>query len=137
MPPTPAMSNHGPLPSLDQIDPAPVDGFGLGPGRHQDLPLVPPTPMPIGPFPMLPPPTPEVLAPLQRPQIPLRRIANEHHIPAVPPIPTIGPTPRHMSLPPKADAAVPTGPTLNPDLRLVVHELEEGSRVTRSEADEA
>ena len=104
------MGDHSPLPRLDQVDPAPIDSFSLGPSGHQDLPLLPPTPMPVGPFPMLPPPSPKVLAPLQRPQIPLRRIANEHHIPAMPAIPPIRPAPRHMSLPPKQMQPFPPAP---------------------------
>ncbi len=104
------MSNHGPLPRLNQIDPTPIHSLGLSPSRNQDLPVLPPTPVPIGPFPVLPPPTPEVLAPLQRRQIPLRRIANKHHVPAVPAIPTIGPTPRHMSLAPKLMQPFPPAP---------------------------
>jgi len=77
--------------------------------------------MPIRPFPMAPPLPPKVPTPFQRPQIPLRKIADKHHIPPMPAIPAIGPTPRHMSLPPKAHAAITASPTLNPNLRLVVH----------------
>ena len=91
MPPAPPMSNHRPLPSLDQVNPTPIHSLRLRPSRHQDLPILPPAPMPIGPFPMLPPPTPEVLAPLQRRQVPLRRITNEHNVPPVPTIPPSGP----------------------------------------------
>jgi hypothetical protein len=123
MPPTPPVSNHSPLPNFNQIDLTPIDSFSLSAGRNQDLPLVPPAALPIGPFPMLPAPTPEVLASLQSAEIPLRRIANKHDVAAMPAITTIRTTPRHMSLPAKRDTPVPTGPALNPDLRLVVHQL--------------
>ncbi len=127
MPPTPTMGNHSPLPNFNQINLAPISGFSLSPSRNKDLPLIPTPPLAIGPFPMLPPTTPKVLAPLQSPQIPLRGVANKHDIAAMPTIPAIGPTSRHMSLTPKADATVPAGPTLNPDLRLVIHQLLQGS----------
>ncbi len=126
MPPAPPVGNHRPLPNFNQIDLAPINGFSLSASRNKDLPLVPAAALPIGPFPMLPPTTPEVLAPLQRPKIPLGSIANEHHVPAMPAIPTIGPTSRDVRLTPEADAAVPAGPALNPDLRLVVHRNLEG-----------
>jgi hypothetical protein len=41
----------------------------------------------------------------------------------MPTIAAIGPTPRHMSLTPKADGSIPARPALNPQLRLVVHQL--------------
>jgi hypothetical protein len=127
MPPTPPVSNHSPLPNFNQINLAPINSFSLSTSRNQDLPLVPSAALPIGPFPMLPAPTPEVLASLQRPQIPLRSVTNKHHITAMAPVSTIGSASRHMRLPTKRDAPVPAGPTLNPDLRLVVHELLQGS----------
>src|SRR4051794_26201399 len=65
---------------------------------------------------------PEVLAPPQRSQIPPRRIADQHHVPSVPPVSPVGPTPRHVRLAPKRDAPVPAGTALDPDFRLVVHE---------------
>ena len=70
---------------------------------------------------MLPTPTPEVLAPLQSTKITLGSVANKHHIATVAAIPTVRTTPGHMSLPAKRDTSVPTGPALNPNLRLVVH----------------
>ena len=121
VPAAPPVGDDGPLPGLDQVDRAAVDRRRLRPRRHRDLPVLPPRPVPVRPFPVLAPLRPEVLAPLQRPQIPLRRIANEHHIPPMPPVPPVGPTPRHMRLPPKADAAIPPGAALNPDFRLVIH----------------
>jgi hypothetical protein len=123
VPAAPGVSNHSSLPGLHKVHTAPVNGFGLSPRRHRDLPVLASPTVPVRPFPVLPPATPEVLAPLQRRQIPLRRITNEHHIPPVPAIATIRPTPRHMSLAPKADAAVPASPALNPDFGLVVHEI--------------
>jgi len=121
MPSTPTMSNHGPLPSFNQIDLAPIDSFSLSTSRNQDLPLVPTPPLPVGPFPMLPVPTPKVLAPLQSPEIALGRIANEHDVASVPTIASVGTAARHVSLAAKADAAIATGTAFNPDLRLVVH----------------
>ena len=67
MPSTPTVSNHSPLPNFNQVNLAPIDGFSLSPSRNQDLPLIPTTALPVGPFSMLPTPTPEVLAPLQSP----------------------------------------------------------------------
>jgi hypothetical protein len=121
MAPTPTMSHHSPLPNFNQINLAPIDSFSLSPSRNQDLPLIPTPPLPIRAFPMLPPPTPKVLAPLQSPQITLGSVTDQHNVSAVPPIPTIRTTPGHMSLPAKRDAPVPTSPALNPNLRLVVH----------------
>jgi hypothetical protein len=115
------MSDNSPLLNLDQIDPTPVRSLSLSPGRNQDLPSLPTPTMPIGPLPMLSAPAPEVLAPLQSPQISLRGIANKDHIAAMPTIAPVGPTPRNMSLTPEADATVSAGPTLDPDLRLVIH----------------
>ena len=132
VPAAPALGDHRPLPRLDQVDRAAIDSRRLRPGRHRDHPLLPPRPMPVRPFPMTPPLPPEVPAPFQRPQIPLREIANEHHVPPVPTIPTIGPTPRHMRLPPKRHAPIPAGPALNPDLRLVVHRDQRVDRVAES-----
>jgi len=119
------MRHHSPLPRLEQIDEASIDSFSLSPGRHQNLPLLPAPTMPIRAFPMLSAPAPKVLAPLQRPQISLRSVTNKHHITAMAPITTIRPPTGHVSLPPKRDAPVPAGPALNPDLRLVVHQLNE------------
>jgi hypothetical protein len=121
MPPTPAMGNHSPLAGFYKVDPAPVDSFGLRPRRHGNQQLLPPSPMPVGPFATLPPPGPKVLAPPQCPKIPARGVANEHHIPPMPAIAAIRPTARHMRLPPKAHAPVPTGSALNPDFGFVIH----------------
>ena len=131
MPPAPPMSHHSPLPSPDQVNSAPIHRHHLGAGRHRNQPVLTPSPMPVRPFPMPPPPGPKVLAPPQRPQIPPRRIADEHDIPPMPAIPAVGPALRHMSLPPKAHAPVPPGSALNPDLRPVVH----GSKVEAAARD--
>jgi hypothetical protein len=117
------MSDNRSLPSLDEVDAAAIDSFRLGSGRNQDLLVLSPPPMLVRPFPVLAPTAPEVLAPLQRTEIPLGRIANEHDVSPVPTVPTIGPTSRHVSLPSKADAPVATGSAFDPDLRLVVHQL--------------
>ena len=128
MPPAPAMRDHGPLPGLDQVDSAPVHRHRLSPGRHRNNPLLPPRPVPVRPFPMTPPLPPKVPAPFQGPQVPLREIADEHDVAAMPAVPPVGPTSRHMRLPTKRDTAVPPSPTLNPDLRLVVQEKSESRR---------
>ena len=52
MPPTPPMSHHGPLPGLDQVDPAAIDRHGLGPRSHRNHAVLPPRPMPVRPFPV-------------------------------------------------------------------------------------
>jgi hypothetical protein len=41
-------------------------------------------------------------------------------------VPPIGPSPRHVRLPPKAHAAIAAGPTLDPDLRPVIHRAAKG-----------
>jgi hypothetical protein len=64
------VGNHSPLPHLNKIDPAPVDGFGLRTCRHRDQQLLPPSSMPIGPFATLPASSPKMLAPPQRTQVP-------------------------------------------------------------------
>src|SRR5262249_47217502 len=112
---------------LDQVDPAPVHSFGLRPRRHRNQKLLPPSPVSVRPFPMLPASRAKVLAAAERPEIAARRVANQHHIPAVPPIPTVRTTARHISLAPKRDASVPPGTALNPNLRLVVHGTGESS----------
>jgi hypothetical protein len=75
---------------------------------------------------MLPPPTPEVLAPLQRGKVSLRGVTDEDNVSTMPTIATIRPTSRHMRLAPKADAAISTRTPLNPDFRAVVHKLSAG-----------
>jgi hypothetical protein len=117
------MGDHSPLAWHDQIDPTPVDSFGLRPGRNQDLPILPPGPMPFRSFPMLPTFSPKVLAPPQSTKIAPGSITNEHNIAAMPAIATIRSATRHMSLPPEANAAIPPSPTFNPDFRLVIHQL--------------
>jgi hypothetical protein len=115
------MSHNRPLPDLNQVNQASIDSFCLRPGGHRNDPILPPSPVPVGPFPMPSPLSPKVLAPPQSPKIAPRGIADEHDIAAMPPVSTIGPTLRHMSLPPERNAPVATSPALNPDLRLVVH----------------
>jgi hypothetical protein len=117
------MRHNSPLPDFDEVDLTPISGFSLSPSRNKDLPRLATPTMPVGPFPMLPSTTPKVLAPLQSAKIALRRIANKHDIATVAAVPAIWTTSRHMSLSAKRDAPVPAGPTLNPDLRLVVHQL--------------
>ncbi len=124
MPPTPAVRNHSPLPSLDKVDPAPIDSFGLRTGRHRNQELLSPSPMPVGPFATLPPPSSEVLTTAQRPKVTATGIADKHHIPPMPTVSTIRPTARNMSLPPKAHAPIPPGSALNPDFGFVVHGME-------------
>ena len=126
MSPTPTMRDHGRLSRLDQVHRAAVNRRRLRPRGHSNLQILPPSPMPVGPFPVPSPLGPEVLAALQGPQIPLRLIANQHNVPAVPPVPPVGPTPRHVRLASKRDRAIPAGPALNPDFRLVVHRNSEG-----------
>lgn len=121
MPAAATMGNHRPLASLDQVNPAPVHRLGLGSSWDRNLQLFPARSVPIGPLAIAPSCRPEVLAPPQRSQIPPRRIANEHDIPAMPPISTIRATTRYMSLAPKRDTPVPASSALNPDFRLVVH----------------
>ncbi len=123
-PPTPPVSDNGPLPSLHQVDPTPIHSFRLSPSRHRNLTIVSASPMLIGPFPMLPAPSPKVLAPPQRPQVALRGIADQHDIPAMPPVSAVRPTTRNMRLPTKRNSAIPTGTALNPDFGLVVHGIE-------------
>jgi hypothetical protein len=126
------MGNDSPLPNFNQIDLTPIDSFSLSARRNKDLPLLPPTSLPVGPFPMLPATTPKVLAPLQRTQIPLGGIADKHHVPTMAAIPTIRAAPGHMSLTAKANAAVATSSALNPDLRAVIHKLRRVVRVFRA-----
>ena len=64
----------------------------------------------------------KVLAPGQRPQIPPRRVADEHHVPPVPAVPAVRPAPRHMSLPTEAHAAIAARPAFDKYLRSVVHQ---------------
>jgi hypothetical protein len=115
------MSHNSPLPGLDKIDPAPIHGFGLGPGRHRNQELLSPSPMPVRPFPAFPATGPKVLATAQRTEIAPRCVANQHDVSTMPTIAAIRPTARHMSLPPKAHAPVAAASALNPDFRLVVH----------------
>ena len=103
-PPRPPCATTARCPASTRSIGAPVDGLRLGARRHQDLPVLPPSPVPVRPLPCRPRSSPEVLAPAQSTQIPPRRIADEHHIPPMPTIATIGPAPGHMSLPPKAHA---------------------------------
>jgi hypothetical protein len=123
------MSNDRSLPNFNQVNLAPIGSFGLSPSRNQDLPLIPTPPLPVRTFPMLPPPTPEVLAPLQGPQIPLRGITDQHNVSAMPTVPAIGPTTRNVRLAAEADAAIAASSSLNPDLRAVIHELRRVVRV--------
>jgi hypothetical protein len=67
----------------------------------------------------------KVLAPLQSTKVPLRSVADQHNVPAMPTVAAIRSPSGHMSLSAKADATVASGPTLNPDLGLVVHQLGE------------
>jgi len=118
------MSNHSPLPSDNQIDLAPVDSFGLRPSRHGNQKLLPPTSMPIGPFTTLPTPGPKVLATAKSTEIATTCVADEHNVAAVTSVSAIWAATRHMSLPPKAHAAIATSSALNPDFGLVVHGME-------------
>ncbi len=125
MPPTPPMGNHSPLSGFDKVDPTPIDSFGLRPSRHRNQELLPPSPVPIGPFATLPTPSPKVLATPQPPKIATAGIADEHHVATVPTVPAVRATARNMSLPSKAHAPIPTSPPLNPDFGFVVHQLGE------------
>ena len=123
-----AVSHHRPLPGLDQVDPAAVDRAAWVPGRYRDLPILPPRPVPVRPFPVSSPLRPEVLAAPQRPEVAPRRIADENDVSPVPSIAAVGPTARNMSLPPERDRPVAAAAALNPDFRLVVHRTESSLR---------
>jgi len=72
---------------------------------------------------------PEVFAPPQRPQIAPRRIADQHHVAAVPAIAAVGPALRHVRFASKGDAAVAARTALYPDSCRVVHGTKiDGSR---------
>ena len=120
-----AVRDHRPLPRLDQVDRAAVDAVACVPAGTGITRSSPRAPCRLDPSPWLPRCAAEVLAPFQRPQIAPRGVADEHHVPPMPAVATVGPAPRHMRLTPKADAAVAAGPALNPDLRLVVQALRE------------
>ena len=127
VPAAPSIGNHRPLARHHKVESAPIHRRRLGSGRHRNLPVLSPRPMLVRPFAVPTPLCSEMPAPFQRPKVPSRGIANKHHIPPMPAVPTIGTTPRHMRLPPKGDTAVAPGPALNPNLRLVVHRSSEGN----------
>jgi hypothetical protein len=70
---------------------------------------------------MTPPLPAKVPTPFQGSKVALGQVANEHDVPAMPPISPIGPTPRYMCLTSKGDTAITARASLNPDFRLVVH----------------
>src|SRR5207253_3843429 len=121
MPAAAATGDHCALPGGDEVDRAAVDRTRLRPGRHRDLPILSPSPLPVGPFPMPPPLRPEVLAPPQGAKVATRGVAHEHDIATMPAVAPVGPASRYMGLAPERNRAVPTGSSLNPDFRLVVH----------------
>lgn len=66
MPPTPAMSNNRPLPNSNKVHPTAINGLSLSPSRHRNNQLLPPTPMPVGPFPGFSAACTKVLTPTKR-----------------------------------------------------------------------
>src|SRR4051794_18290452 len=118
---TPARDDRA-LPSGHKVDVAAVNCACLRPRRHRNLPVLPPSPMPVSPFPMPPPLRPKVLAPLQCPQISPRRIANEHDVASMTAVAAVRAAARNARLAPKAPAAVSASTALNPDFRLVIHQ---------------
>src|SRR6476659_8744903 len=123
MPPTPPMRHASPLPRPNKVHPSPLPGLNPSPPQHRNLQVLPPPPMPIRPLAMLSPTSAKVLATTQRTKVTTRRIADEHDIPAMPPVSTVRATSRNVRLSTKAHASVPSSSSLNPDFRSVVHQL--------------
>ena len=89
VPAAPAVGDDHPLPGLDQIDPAPVHGLRLGPGRHRDLQLLPARPVPVRPFPVPARARPGSACSPAAPPGRGATIADQHHVPAVPAVAAI------------------------------------------------
>ena len=122
MPPAPAVRDHRPLARLDQVDPAAIQASPASRAAPQS-PGPPPAPRAGSTLPRADPcPARKCLLPRSAPKIAARRLANEHHVPPMPPVATVRPTPRHVRLTAKTDAPVPAGPTFDADFRLVVHQ---------------
>ena len=102
VPPTPRMGDHGPLTGLDQIDPAPVDGFGLRPGGTWITRSSPRAPCRFDPSPCRPRPPRKCLLPFSAPRSRLDASQTSTTSPPWPPSPPSGPPMRHVRLAPKA-----------------------------------
>src|SRR6476620_6011137 len=131
VPSTAAAGDDGALAGGDEVDQAAVDRARLRSWGDRDLPVIPPRAVAIGAFAVPSPLRPEMLAPLQGPQIAPRGAADQHHVATMTAIAPIGPAPRNVGLTPKAAASVTTGTALNPDYRVVIHELPTLNRAFR------
>src|ERR1044072_8416476 len=123
VPAPPPVRDDGLLPNHNQIDPAPIDGFRLGPGGNGDPPLLPPRPVSVRPFPVPALATAKVLAPPQRSKVPLRCITNQDDVSTVAAISPVRAPTRHMPPAPEAHASIAAGATLDPDFRPIIHQL--------------
>ena len=122
-----AVGDDGPLARLDEIEQAAVDGHPLGARGHRDLAILPPGAVAIGALTMAPAAGAVMLAAGQRPEVAARGVADQDHVPPVPPVAAVGPAARDMGLAPKTPRPVTTGPGLHPNFRLVVHQQGERS----------
>jgi hypothetical protein len=120
VPPRPSGRRHRPLPGPGQVVAAPIEALDLGARRHRHLLVLAAAPVLLL-APAVPAASGSVMTrPVQGREVAPRRVAHQHHVASAPAVPSVRASARNVGLAPEADAAVPSAPPLDVDLRLVV-----------------